>query len=316
SEAGLMKTYMPTLEDGPTIGAALKTCREYLGLSLEQVAEKTCVRRAYLQAIEEMRLNALPSRPFTVGYIRAYANALDLDGEAAVARFKREEPLDDEPLAAPVGVEKQADPRIMLFLGAGALIAVAIIGWNVVQRIVTHKDDAPPPTAAAPTVANPIAAPAGPVTIGAPLPPPVESTTPTPYETPGLAAAAAADGSADAAEAAAKAAKAAAAEKVVPAPAQPLPQTFTPQGAVYGAAAEAAAVVLQARKPASIIVRGADGSVYFARQLAAGEAYRAPQLAGLTLDVSDPAAFQVFSGGASKGLMPAAQVAVSKLAAE
>jgi hypothetical protein len=40
-------------------------------------------------------------------------------------------------------------------------------------------------------------------------------------------------------------------------------------------------VTLQAIKSASLIVRGADGSVYFARQLRAGEAYRAPQLGGL-----------------------------------
>ncbi|HMP62440.1 MAG TPA: helix-turn-helix domain-containing protein, partial [Phenylobacterium sp.] len=70
---------MPTLESGPNIGAALKAAREFRGLSLQDVADSTCIRRAYLAAIEEMRLDDLPSRPFTVGYIRAYAKALGLD---------------------------------------------------------------------------------------------------------------------------------------------------------------------------------------------------------------------------------------------
>ena len=71
---------------------------------------------------------------------------------------------------------------------------------------------------------------------------------------------------------------------------------------------------MQALKPAALIIRGADGSVYFARQLAPGEAYRAPQVAGLTIDVSEPQDFQVFVGGQSTGVLPAAQVLVSRLA--
>ena len=49
-------------------------------------------------------------------------------------------------------------------------------------------------------------------------------------------------------------------------------------------------------------------------QLKAGEAYRAPTLGGLTADVSDPAAFQVFVAGQSKGLLPANTAAIAKLA--
>jgi hypothetical protein len=140
----------------------------------------------------------------------------------------------------------------------------------------------------------------------------VESTTPKPYETPGLAAATAAGGSSDAVEAMKQAAKASPA--ATPAePDEPLPPTFVARGQVYGAEPETSIVTLQARKGASLIVRGADGSVYFARQLSAGEAYRAPALKGLVVEVSDPQAFQVFVGGQTKGLMPAAETTVAKL---
>ena len=61
-------------------------------------------------------------------------------------------------------------------------------------------------------------------------------------------------------------------------------------------------------------MRGADGSVYFARQLAKGEAYRAPPLSGLVVDVSEPPAFQVFVDGRSRGLLSANQTSLSRLA--
>ena len=72
-------------------------------------------------------------------------------------------------------------------------------------------------------------------------------------------------------------------------------------------------ITLQARKGASLIVRGDGGAAYFARQLSPGEAYRVPNRAGLGLEVSDPAAFQVFVGGQSKGLMPAPTMPAAKL---
>jgi hypothetical protein len=130
------------------------------------------------------------------------------------------------------------------------------------------------------------------VALGAPLPAPVESTTPPPYETPGLAKAVNAEG-----------------QPLVAQPAAPpsipelnLAETFKAQGQVYGA--PSGPLVLQALKPAFLVVRGGDGTIYFARQLALGEAFRAPAIGGLTVDVSEPEAFQVFVSGQSKGLLP------------
>ena len=303
----------PSLEVGPDIGAALKAARELRGLNLQELADSTRIRRSYLAAIEEMRLEELPSRPFTIGYIRAYAAALGLDGDAAVERFRRDEPVTDTALRAPIGVVESKDPRLTLVIGGGMLVIAAIVLWNVAQRAMTAE--APPPhTAPAAAIAKAkLGAPAGPVALGAPLPAPVESTTPTPYETPGLAEATAAGGSSDAVVAAKKAA--AAAPKAEPAaPTEPLPPTFVARGTVYGADPAASLVTLQARKGASLIVRGAGGAAYFARQLSAGQAYRVPNLKGLTLEVTDPAAFQVFVGGQSKGLMPAPTIAAEKLA--
>ncbi len=303
-------SYAPSLQSGGDIGQALKAVREFRGLSLEELAETTRIRRAYLADIEAMRLDKLPSRPFTIGYIRAYADALGLDAEAAVERFKADEPVLDEPLRAPVGVGDERDPRAAAIVVGVIVMLAAIILWNVAQRAM-NANAPPSPTAPAKATEQALAAQkAGPVTLGLPLPAPVESTTPPPYETPGLAEAG--ESGVNHSAPAKVGVKADGEAAVDPATLSPV---FVANGQIYGAApGQPSAVTLQALKSASLIVRGADGQIYFARQFAAGEAFRAPQLAGLTATVSEPDSFQVFVGGQTKGVLPAAQVSLNKLA--
>jgi cytoskeleton protein RodZ len=306
-------TEEPSLHYGPDIGAALKSAREFRGLSLQDVSDATRIRRTYLAALEDMRLEELPSRPFTLGYIKAYAKHLDLDPEEAVNRFKESSPEPDEPLRAPVGVRRERDPRMGAIVASGVLIVSAIILWNIAQRAIS--EDAPPPPTAPPTAASPAVGatgPSGPMAVGAPLPAPVEASTPEVYKTPGLEAAAAADGSADAAAAAAKIRKDAEAAAALNAGPVVSPGTpFIAKGPVNGADASNSLVTFQARKSTSLIVRGADGSVYFSRILSAGEAYRAPNIKGVSVETSDPAAVDVYVTGRLKGAMTSPTASLS-----
>ena len=300
------------LHAGGDIGQALRAAREHRKLSLDEVADVTRIRRAHLADIEIMRLDRLPSRPFTIGYIRAYAEALGLDGEAAVERFKSEEPDHNEPLRAPVGVNQTGDPRAAAIIAAMIVILVAIVLWNIAQRALIAN--APPsPTAPAKATAAALAAQrSGPFKLGAPLPAPVESTTPPPYETPGMPTINP-DGTVTQHPTGLNAGLTPDAQ--TPVETANLSPVFVATGKIYGAAPDQpSAVTLQALKSASLIVRGPGGEIYFARQFSPGEAYRTPQIAGLTAEVSQPASFQVFVGGRSKGVLPAAQVSLSKLA--
>jgi cytoskeleton protein RodZ len=297
-----------------TVGEALRAIRHDQGLSLEDLAERTRVRRAYLEAIEEMRLDALPSRPFTIGYVRAYATALGLDPDAAVERFKTDEPVLDEPLHAPVGVLEEKDPRVAAFTIGAMVIISAIVLWNIAQRAMMAA--APPPPLASERQADELLAKlkGGTMTLGEPLPAPVESTTPTAYETPGLRAALGLKNDPTTGEAPPAASPTRIGEPP-PVDLASLKPVFVPAGKIYDAGNPrlTSSVTVQAIKAGALIVRGPDGSVYFARQLAKGEAYRVPNLAGLTLDVSSPHDFQVFVAGQSRGVLPSTQVLASKL---
>ena len=294
----------PVQDQPADIGAALKAAREARGLSLQQVAEVTRIRQSYVEALEAMRLEALPSRPFTIGYVRAYAALLGMDVDAAVARFKADAPDESAELREPVGVRRERDPRLALIFAGGVLVVGAILLWNVAQRAIAK--DAPPPQIAPPAASTQVQAHANnsQVALGAPLPAPVESTTPEPYKTPGLD------------DAAAKAREEAAARAGVVDPAHRIQvgAPFKPKGAILGAApGEGSGVVLQARKAATLVVRGGDGQVHFARALAAGDAYRAPRTPGLVADVSDPMVFEVYYGGALVSRLPSASTALGKL---
>jgi hypothetical protein len=141
---------------------------------------------------------------------------------------------------------------------------------------------------------------------------PPEATNPPPYETPGLAAATAASGP----DAAAQATARIAAEAEAARPTNPIPigSSFVSHGAaIYGAPAPGG-VVLQAIRPLTLVVR--DGAqVTFARALSAGEAWRAPALAGQVADVDDPAAMEAYVGGKAIGPLTASQTAVGSLTA-
>jgi cytoskeleton protein RodZ len=279
------------LDEQTHLGSALATARRSLDLAVEDIASATRVRTRYVIAIEAFDFDALPARPFVIGYVRAYAMALGLDADAVVARFRAEAPPVPDDLKPPVGVERRKPlaPRIV---GVVALtIVVAVVAWNVWRHAEAAPLHAlPPPPQAMPT-------PSGPVSLGAPLPTPPEASTPPVYQTPGLPSA-----NAQAAPA-----------TVPPAPVAAQGAPFVSAGAVYGAAAPGGGVILQARTATPLVVRGPGGAVYFARQLAVGEAWRAPASAGLTADVGSPSSVEVFVGGVSRGVLTQPQTPLSTI---
>jgi hypothetical protein len=285
---------------GAHLGEGLRAAREARRLTVQDVSDVTRVHTKFLEGLEALDMGQLPSRPFAIGFVRAYARFLGVDEERAIARFKADAPDANEPFRAPVGVTDDGDPRLALIAVGAALVLGAIIVWNVAQRAMADKEpQIPAPIVQAPPAA--VAVPQGPVALGASLPAPVESTIPKPYVTPGLGLATnALTGDPTRAGVAAEA--------------MPEMQISNPNAAVFGAPADQPSTIsLRARKGVALIVKTADGSAIFTRVLAAGETYRAPAVAGLTFDVSDPTGVDVFSDGQFTGQMPALVTPAARL---
>jgi cytoskeletal protein RodZ len=292
--------------DAPTLGDGLRTAREHSGRSLAELSALTRVPTRYLTALEQNDFSTLPNRVFSIGYVRAYGAALGLDEQLAVERFKRESPDPSVPLQAPVGVAfedvKRYSPRV---IAAGLAVVIAIVGWNVFQRVSLMQAPQPSDLAAVPESWTLGAVPgqSDALRLTAPRPAPPDQTTPALYVTPGLEAELTGlDPASPEALAAATAG------------ATPVQRAFNPRGAIYGAPASASQVVIQARAPASLVVTMADGRVLFARQLAAGDAWRAPAGVAAVIDVSSHFTdFDVYLNGEHGGALTAEKTPLSQL---
>lgn len=73
-----------------TIGAFLKQVRTKKNISINKVADDLCIRKIYIQAIEENNHKELPPVPYGVGFVRSYAAYLGLNVERVVQLYKDE----------------------------------------------------------------------------------------------------------------------------------------------------------------------------------------------------------------------------------
>ncbi len=69
------------------IGTELRAAREAKGLSVGALAERTRVPARTLSAIERNDRSGLPPQPFARGFVRTYADELDLDHDRVVREF-------------------------------------------------------------------------------------------------------------------------------------------------------------------------------------------------------------------------------------
>lgn len=292
-----------TLETALTLGDGLRAHRERLGLSLAEVAKITKVPARYLIAIEQNDFSVLPSRVFASGYVRSFAGAVGASERLAVERFQAESPDGTVPLQAPAGVRfqdvRQLSPR---FFAALALIGVLVVGWNIFQRVTLNRAPKPSDIAEIPAswAKTDIANQRSGLQLGEALPAPPDQSLPDPYVTKGL-------------EAQLGALDPITGEPVATGrPAAAAPRTFHARGTVTGASANRSIVLLQARKPVSLIVRSGD-VVHYAAQLSTGDAWRAPLGLNATVEVSDASGVDVYFNNTYGGGLTGTETTLASL---
>jgi cytoskeleton protein RodZ len=69
------------------IGSTLRQARERRRLSFDQVEAETKIRTRYLRALEEEQFDILPGPTYVKGFLRTYAEYLNLDGQLFVDEF-------------------------------------------------------------------------------------------------------------------------------------------------------------------------------------------------------------------------------------
>jgi cytoskeletal protein RodZ len=130
------------------VGGLLRAARLRQGLTVQDVSVALRIRRAYLDAIEDGRLAALPAPAYAIGFVKTYAAALGLDQEEIARRWRDEtgNAVARKPeLSFPAPVPERGIP-------AGALIVVSVIlaagiygGWFYLSGTGQRMADLVPP---------------------------------------------------------------------------------------------------------------------------------------------------------------------------
>src|SRR5262249_40264882 len=115
------------------LGTSFKKAREGKGIPLDQIAIETRISTRFLKAIENEEFHLLPGGIFNRGFIRAYAQRVGLDADAAVADYMRltqfgesqqsPEP-EDSPPAPPVRTRRRIYP---ISIGIGVLVMLVVL---------------------------------------------------------------------------------------------------------------------------------------------------------------------------------------------
>lgn len=72
------------------IGDILRREREKQNLTVQDIERETSIRALYIEALEQGEYDKLPGEVYAKGFIKNYANFLDLDGDDMVKKFVME----------------------------------------------------------------------------------------------------------------------------------------------------------------------------------------------------------------------------------
>jgi cytoskeleton protein RodZ len=123
-------------------GEMLRRQREALGLELRDVAAALKIKPAYLAALEDGRTDLLPGPAYALGFVRAYAQHLQLDGNEMLRRFKFESAaLEAKPdLAFPMPLGEDSIPQRSTLLVA---LILALCGYGTWYYLATGERTRP-----------------------------------------------------------------------------------------------------------------------------------------------------------------------------
>jgi len=276
------------------IGAELRQVRERAGWKLEEVAAALRIRQPYLEAIEQGDLQALPGPAYEIGFIRTYAQALGLDGDEILRRFRAE------------GAGKTSKPELSFLapvpdraVPTGAIVLVGVlillVGYGFWFLHTERERRLAALVPAVPAQLAPLAVPPVPPVVKPPAPAPAPAPVQTAKQTPPVAPVPAG---------------APAIAPVAGTPAAGTPVAGTPIAAAPAAAGPAAAApaatpaatplpgkVIQATADSWVEVKDASGNILFSKLMHAGDSWPVPDMPGLTLTAGNAGGTEIADNG-------------------
>ena len=162
------------------LGELLRHARESRGLTLERVARETRIPQRHLEALEHGDLGASPAGFYQRAEVRAYARAVGLDQELALAQLQSAL----KPVEAPRAEREASKPKGPTSLRTYVLIALAVIVASMAAAALSRAISEP---SASPALQTDSSAPAAPVQPAASVPSDATGPSQSPSTPPAIA---------------------------------------------------------------------------------------------------------------------------------
>lgn len=134
------------VKPGSAVGETLRRHRTEQDFSLRDIADQLRIQRSYLEALETGDFDRLPGLTYAIGYVRSYAQLLDLDPDALILDFKTEAKKLQEPtqLSFPSPAPEGKVPGGALVFVGVLLAALSYGGWYYFSTSGTMVSDLTP----------------------------------------------------------------------------------------------------------------------------------------------------------------------------
>lgn len=134
---------LENIEEAQNVGELLRNTRLKKGKTLGDVSKDLCIRKFYLEAIENMDSKNLPQMPYGLGFVRSYAEYLGLNSARIVQAYRQvayAEPDDDfQENNEDAPADEYAGPSLrhvlIGLLGVAAIFAV----WSGISSYTQSK---------------------------------------------------------------------------------------------------------------------------------------------------------------------------------
>ena len=144
------------------IGNSLREARLRQQLQFSVLEERTKIRPKYLRALEDEEFDVLPAPTYVKGFLKAYADALGLDGQLYVDEFNSRFVVGEED--APFRPQRNATSRaarrvetsaVLVALASLVLVTVFFfVGWRSSDKTTRRPLDGTPQTRSASKIAR------------------------------------------------------------------------------------------------------------------------------------------------------------------
>lgn len=138
---------MTETEEAQNVGEMLRNTRLKKGKTLSDVSRDLCIRKVYLEAIENLDSETLPPIPYGVGFVRTYAEYLSLNSTQIVLAYKQAANMPERETSGELSAAERepdaAGPDMRhILIGLTGIIAVVLV-WSFFAAKSDHTRQLP-----------------------------------------------------------------------------------------------------------------------------------------------------------------------------